>query len=135
MEVSYNQIIDIGLNLIGSLSFGGLLLLLFGRHRYKPLLGAVEPETAPAPKTEGRPAVPAEKNRIQFIDFSTQPAPSQSSETGRINISSQTNRRNRLDTIGLARDMLNAGTPHERIKQVLPISDGELALMSQVPQR
>jgi hypothetical protein len=37
--------------------------------------------------------------------------------------------RDRLDVVRMARKMLLAGASHDRIKSVLPISDGELALL------
>jgi len=38
-------------------------------------------------------------------------------------------RRNRLKIIGAARQMLNAGTPENKVKSLLPISDAELSLL------
>ena len=44
-------------------------------------------------------------------------------------------RRNRHETLTLARDLLAKGASHDRIKRILPISDGELILLEKAPGR
>lgn len=50
-----------------------------------------------------------------------------------VNQDEATQRRNRQETLSLAREMLARGASHERIRQVLPVSDGELILLQKTP--
>lgn len=99
-----------------------------------------------APSFRERPAGPetvnAKKNartgeapRVQFIEFHQKAAESPSHKSDELSTETpDSGRRNRGEIIRIAREMLKNGVTSDRIRQVLPISDGELALLRQSNQ-
>ncbi|MBD3257175.1 hypothetical protein GF377_01985 [candidate division GN15 bacterium] len=130
MDVPHEQLIDIGLNVLGYLvaaTLGMVVYSFFGRRR--PVTdreaAAVQVAAAAAPEA-------SEGNRkMNFVDFrrsdSSEPNGDLAGAVSRT--SSHGARRDRAEIIRLAREMIAARTPQETIKRTLPISDGELALL------
>ncbi|MCX6834901.1 MAG: hypothetical protein NTW07_07170 [candidate division Zixibacteria bacterium] len=131
MDVFDEQVIDIGLTVIGYLAAAGLGMLLYsvmaGRRRSAPT-----PIEAQEVVTGSRRSEAACGVDVQYVDLrarqsSALPSRVQSvSHKPTIGVES---RRDRPEIIRLARQMLKAGTPAEMVRRTLPISDAELALL------
>jgi hypothetical protein len=69
----------------------------------------------------------AGREKIQFVKFGKNETSSSAAvmPMGEVN----TLKRNRGKVISLARQMLEAGTSKERIKELLPVTEAELALL------
>lgn len=139
MDVSQELLIDVGLNLVGYLAAGFLLILLYSLFAKSGKAGSVSQLTetdrsclTPPDMRRNQTAEPKTDPSLEFIEFGNsegvdgnEPAkpavrPPQVTEKYR---------RNRLKTISTARQMLNAGTPENKVKSLLPISDAELSLL------
>lgn len=128
--------IDIALNAAGYLiaaALGMVIFSLFSRRREPVVAATAEtplPETKATTAKSTEPARPVEAPR--FVSLKR-------SEEGRVagnspkteSAPTTSSRRDRVEIIRLAREMVKAGAPHENIKRTLPISDGELALLAQ----
>mgnify|MGYP006388485401 CR=1 FL=1 len=128
MDVWNGQIMDVGLTVTGYLAASGLGMLLHsvvvGRRR---LTAA---ETHPAGRS-GQTDQRAPAPQVQFIDLRAQsgaglPRTTPASAAGR------DGRRDRVEIIRLARQMLSAGTPADRVRRTLPISEAELTLLQSI---
>jgi hypothetical protein len=133
MDVWNGQIMDVGLTITGYLAAAGLGMLLHsvvvGRRRRVAVV-------APA---EGRPGETDRRTtadlspQVQFIDLRTQ-------RSGNASVSASTalastgrdGRRDRVEIIRMARQMLNAGTSADRVRRALPISEAELSLLQSI---
>ncbi|MEW5993424.1 MAG: hypothetical protein AB1744_03415 [Candidatus Zixiibacteriota bacterium] len=136
MEVSNAMWIDLVLNLIGFLAAAAALLVLqsMWRDRRRARTEAVTPQSV-----SGAEAVNAgrsgDRRRLEFIRLGETAPPAGQSEMSTKDPTSTprltaAQRRDRLEIIKLARRMLDAGATTDRVKAVLPLSDGELALLS-----
>jgi hypothetical protein len=124
MELSNDQIINISLNIVGFLAAGGLMMLIAGAFRNKKTTATVvtaEMRTAADSKIS-QPAAPpmTGKKAPTFVPLaghdSTPPV-----DTDR--------RRNRARILELAQQMIADGQSDERIVDLLPISQAELAVL------
>lgn len=139
MDVSQELLIDVGLNLVGYLAAGFLLAILYS------LFTKPAKEKAVSPLTETGPAclTPSDMRKTQSSEPETDPTVEfiELRNSGSVNVSeparpavgpkkiSEDYRRNRLKIISTARQMLNAGTPENKVKSLLPISEAELSLL------
>lgn len=130
MDVPYEQLIDIGLNVLGYLiaaTLGMIVYSLFQRRR--PATATPTAAVAAVPSPEPREAEGDRK--LNFVDFrrsdSSEPNGDLAGAVSRT--SNGAVRRDRAEIIRLAKEMIQARTPQETIKRTLPISDGELALL------
>lgn len=138
MDLSKEVLTVLFLNAAGYLAAGGLLLVMFTlfRGRRKATSDSAGPDLQAADYRRGEAGnIDGERRRIEFIKFGEQP--SQADATGAGDVHSRraparpaTSRRNRIEVMGLARKMINAGASAEKISAVLPISEAELALLS-----
>src|SRR5512145_1297064 len=121
MDVWNGQIVDVGLTITGYLAAAGLGMLLHsvvvGHRRHAVAAGHPASRTN---ESDRRPTADLSP-QVQFIDLRghqasgrTTPAPAASVREGR---------RDRVEIIRLARQMLNAGTPADRVRRTLPISE------------
>jgi hypothetical protein len=131
MEVMQEQVIEVALNTAGYLVAGAFWLLLYTTwqnrraHATQPV-SEQNSQTEPSPV----PSTPASARAGQFVDLSASTAsaspntatPGRDTDKGR--------RRNRAEVFALARTMLEKGETYQNIKQSMPISDGELALLT-----
>ena len=131
MDVLNEQVIDIGLRVIGYLVAAGLGMLLHsavaGRRRSAPTsIEAREALTGPR-RSEAAGGVD-----VQFVDLrgrQSNALPSRTQTVGNRPTLGADGRRDRPEIIRLARQMLRAGTPAEMVRRTLPISDAELAFL------
>ncbi len=135
MDISQQFLIDMALNVGGYVLAGALGILLFSMFRRRkevsvPVKREPTPEETPAPGGTG--TVVGERRRVEFVRLSRQDAPGASTvkTTDTTGTASVGDRRNRTETIRIARTMLKAGASAEKIKRVIPISDAELSLLS-----
>jgi len=135
MDVLNEQVIDIGLRVIGYLAAAALGMLLHsairGRRRATVAAGARDASPTPVRAELGHP-------EAQFVSLRN---PQNNTVATRTEASASTSalkadsRRDRPEIIRLARQMLKAGTPTEMIRRTLPISDAELAFLQSASAR
>lgn len=128
MEISQDFLIDLALNIGGYVLAGALSVLLYSIFMRKKNAPAPVPTTSvpPAETISADIEPPVQTRRIEFIRLGdkAEDEPKVSRET-----STGTARRDRAEIIRIARNMLKAGAPIDRIKRVLPVSESELALL------
>ncbi|HVP06961.1 MAG TPA: hypothetical protein VMS71_03890 [Candidatus Acidoferrum sp.] len=135
MTISQDMIIDVALNVAGYLAAAGLLLIIGSLFRRTPKRAkATAPVTeSVAQDTLSRTERTTERRRLEFVNLKSDTArPEDQSrpvqKAGREDIGAY--RRNRVEVMRLAREMLEAGSTRERVRETLPISEGELALLT-----
>jgi hypothetical protein len=120
MGISHHQLIDIALNIAGALAGGALWLVVLSvlRHRRQP---STARPAAPVPASRPSADRPAEgRRKVEFVSLrEAEEAPAAGSY-----------QRNRAEVIRLAREMLKSGSSAQRVQELLPISDGELAMLT-----
>ncbi|MDH3891271.1 MAG: hypothetical protein OEV49_09325 [candidate division Zixibacteria bacterium] len=135
MDISSGFYLDLLLNLIGYLAAGALVWTVYPI--VAPLLGR-RPTASPQPEAQPSRPLPVQQPAVapQFMRLQ-QPTPS--AETfavdddkpiERPSMLRPPQRRDRVDIIRIAREMLKAGADNRRIQQVLPVSEAELALLT-----
>ncbi len=132
MEVSYDQLIDTGINALGYLvasGLGALVYALFQRQgeAYGRAVASAPMTAEPMPTAVTRPT-----RRVEYVDLKRSDTTAANGDlAGAVSrLSNAGNgRRDRAEIIRIAKEMLDARTPQETIKRTLPISDGELALL------
>ena len=138
MDLSNEVLMDLFLNAAGYLAAGGLSLTLYAlfRGRRKAALDSPRSDLRMADQRHGEAGnVTGERRRIEFIKFGEQAFKADAAGTGdvqskRAPAMPAASRRDRIEVMGLARKMINAGASAEKIRAILPISEAELALMS-----
>ena len=135
MDISSGFNVDLLLSLIGYLATGALVWTIYPivapRLRRRPTTFA-QPEVQPSPPlTQKQPAVAPQFMRLQNPTPETQTfAVEDDKPTERSSVMRPSERRDRVDIIRIAREMLKAGADNRRIQQVLPVSEAELALLT-----
>ena len=138
MDLSKEVLLDLLLNVVGYLAAGGLSLVLYSLFlgRENTVLDSTRSDLQAGDEQHGNTgSVSGEGRRIEFIKFGEQQgkagaAPSSDVHLKRTPVMAATSRRNRIEVIGLARKMIEAGASAEKVRAVLPISEAELALLS-----
>lgn len=132
MELSREIIIDVLLNVSGYVAAGAFTMVLYslftGRNRS-------EANSTPAAKTpteieEPRESRPARASEFVSLSTSAPRRDLDTEERERLRSAATRYQRNRAEVIRIAREMLKSGTSRDNIRDLLPISDGELALLS-----
>lgn len=130
MDVLNDRIIDVGLNVIGFIAAGLFWMVVYAAitrsRKARAVAGNVAQASLPDPAA-------AEKQKAEFINLDSMPVRSDSvntvpSPSGSANRAGT--RRDRLEIIRIAREMIKNGASDEKIRNALPISKGELALLS-----
>lgn len=132
MELSRELIIDALLNVAAYVTAGALWLVIYS------IVTNRSRQEAPAPKY--RPAVADNEprsgsstaRRAEFVSLAAASVPRDADlqERDRLRAEATRYQRNRAEVIKIARDMLKSGTHRDKIRSLLPISEGELALLS-----
>ena len=129
--ISNEMLLDIGLNLAGFLTAGGMLgivySLFFRRSRTR---------VATAPKSNAEPTAqpavadgPAPKDEhLEFIDFKNMTWNTNNYSRTRTSRSGGHPARNRQDVLRLAKQLLSQKHEERELKRKLPITDAELAM-------
>jgi len=122
MDTSMNILWDTIQNSIGYLAAGVLSVILYAMVR-KRLADETQTKTTDheLPKTEAPIKAKKESEGPRFVTFKS--ASNQKDRTADY-------RRDRIQVIGQAREMILAGESSESIRRLLPISEAELALLS-----
>lgn len=129
MEVNQMQLLEIGLNALGFIAGGGILMVLASMFRRKgsKIVPADTIAAAPAKDMPTKPDSGSSAKGFEYIDLSgsnkdvTRPA-KKSAELTR-------SRRNRAEVYDLARRMLNARKPVREISDELSMSRAEVSLL------
>ena len=130
MEFSQNTIIDLALNVGGFLAAGALWTVLYALFTRPSSRGRSAQNDVPAEASAASAAIGdavRQKRSPQFIDLTTG---SRASELGKNASAPDQYRRNRSEVIRLARAMLKDGRSQQQVRDLLPITDGELALLA-----
>jgi hypothetical protein len=138
MDFTWNQIMDVALNVAGYLAAGSLAVLVYRMANRSP---AKEP---PSPVLATNPTLPLEQYaaperptdlrdpRMQFVSLAGE-TPAQTPDSPSASPTKPKPRpathRQRAEVIKLARQMVAAGATNENIQKVLPVSETELALL------
>ncbi len=135
-SISPDRAIDVGLNVIGFLAAGALMMVvssMFQRNRRTEMIDevAVKPTEAStaAPKEADKPKEQS-RSSISFVSFGdkpNRPERTATEKTQRANIAG--GRRNRAEVIRLAKEMIDARKSGEEIRKRLPITEAELAML------
>lgn len=124
MELSNDQLINIGLNIVGFLAAGGLMMLIASVFRgRRTALSAITAtnSTAKDLKINKTTAQSAMRQKAPTFVPLTGADESQPADNDR--------RRNRARVLELAQQMIADGQSDERIADLLPISQAELAVL------
>ena len=140
MEVPYDQLIDIGLNVLGYVVAATLGMLIYSAFRRRQPAASTQPTPMPQqmPQATAAPAGAVEgTRRLNYVDLRRSDADEPNGDlAGAVSRTAGTGtRRDRAEIIRLAREMIRARTPQETIKRTLPITDGELALLQSGERR
>ena len=132
MELSREIIIDVLLNVAGYLTAGALWLVV-----YSLAMGRSRATAQATPKAKSLPVEPELREsrparKSEFVSFASTATTRDSDLEERDRLRSEATRyqRNRAEVIRIAREMLKSGTSQDNIRNLLPISEGELALLS-----
>ena len=127
MDVLNDRIIDVGLNVIGFIAAGLFWMVVYTtitkNRKARTVAGNDAHASLPDPAA-------ADKQKPEFIDFNSMPVRHYSVNTVPSSANRAGTRRNRLEIIRIAREMIKNGASDEKIRNALPISTGELALLS-----
>jgi len=124
MELSNDQLINIGLNIVGFLAAGGLMMLIAGAFRSRKTASLAVADTNGAASNTMTNKTTVQSNKMQkaptFVPL-TESNQGQPVDNDR--------RRNRARILELAQQMINDGQSDDRIVDLLPISQAELAVL------
>lgn len=132
MEFSREIIVDVLLNMAGYVTAGALWLVLWSafNSRNKSAAQPIAAQPTIAREQSRTPGQAAEK-RAEFVSLKTDATPdTESGERDRLRAEVTRYQRNRSEVIRLAREMLRSGSTQEKVRSLLPISEGELALLA-----
>lgn len=129
MGISQEILSDAALNVVGYLIAGALLTLLYSsftnRSGKKTAAATANPVLG-----SGETPIPNGTRRVEFVDLrSVSTGDSRPVSAKRSAAESQNRQRNRAEVMRLAREMLQSGTPRDNVRNLLPISEGEMALL------
>ena len=128
MDISTDTLIDLALNIAGFLTAGGLLLVIYSAFNRKNHDSRAGYEDCPQVTGDQHqlPAASARTGRgIEFISLQETGIGPEESKGDELS-----GRSGRAAVIKMARELLSAGSTHNDVKAVLPISDAELALLN-----
>ncbi|MDH4155874.1 MAG: hypothetical protein OEW00_01175 [candidate division Zixibacteria bacterium] len=131
MDISIELLTDVAINALGYLAAGAFSVVVYrlfqggSRAAVQPPVVAV----AAAPADNGTSDSGRDRPGAQFVRLGNEgrqkDAVSTAGECGTGGA-----RRDRSEVIRLAREMVRAGTPNQQIKDLLPVTEAELALLS-----
>lgn len=130
MEVNQMQLLEIGLNALGFLAAGGIMMVLSSMFRRQSRKGRLVEATTTQP-VSGRPTETGRTDQgFQFIDLSGDrgdltPPVKPVTETA-------LSRRNRVEVYELAQQMLRARKPVQEISDELSMSQAEVNLLKAI---
>ena len=129
MGISPELLSDAALNVAGYLLAGALLTLLYSTLTHRTSRKNAPVTVSSAPQSPDTPATSSAR-RAEYVDLRNVKAPdNRPQSTGRSAVDTQTRQRNRAEVMRLAREMLQSGTPRNNVRNLLPISEGELAML------
>lgn len=133
MELSREIIIDVVLNIAGYVTAGALWLVLWSlfSDRSKAPVQTSPLQTVP-PMRERTVGESSGERRAEFISLKADAtyADAEVQERDRLRAEATRYQRNRAEVIRIARSMLQSGSSKDKVRSLLPISDGELALLA-----
>ena len=130
MELSIDMLANVALDVLGYLAAGGLAVVLYQllqKNRKRVVPAPVENTEVVKKSQYGFSDMTARGKSLQFVDFQEN---KQNNGSDHEKCRSGNLRRNRDDVIRLARQMIASGTPDTRIRELLPITEAELALLN-----
>lgn len=135
MDVSSGFYTDLLLNLVSYLATGALVWTVYPV--VAPKLNRLRAASADPEVQASQPILVTQPEVApQFLRLQNPPAEAETfaaediKPSGRSSVIRPSERRDRVDIIRIAREMLKAGADNRRIQQVLPVSEAELALLT-----
>ena len=130
MDISIELLTDVAINALGYLAAGAFSVVIYRLFRGgsrtvapTPAVAAAVPAASDVSDSgRGRPGA-------QFVRLGNEERQKDAVSTAGESRNGG-RRRDRSEVIRLAREMVKAGTPNHQIKDLLPVSDAELALLS-----
>ncbi len=131
MELSRDIIIDVLLNVGAYLTAGAFWLVLYSMVTGRSRAAAPAPKARPVP-VDAEPRGNGPTRRTEFVSLvsGNNSRDAELEERDRLRSEATRYQRNRAEVIRIAREMLKSGTTRDHIRSLLPISEGELALLS-----
>ena len=130
MELSTEMWIDVALNATGYLAAGALATVMYSLFRRRPARSthaADGHQSAEQRESQRHNGLSSAANNMEYVEFgNAAEGRTERSITGE----PATRRRNRGEVIRLARQMIEVDTPEEKIRDLLPITEAELSLLS-----
>jgi hypothetical protein len=129
MGISPELLSDAALNVVGCLLAGALLTLIYSSVTNRAGKKAAAAPVNLAQRPHETPAT-GEGRRSEFVNLRNVAAGDNLRPTsGRSAAETAARQRNRTEVMRLAREMLRSGTPRDSVRTLLPISEGELAML------
>jgi len=129
MGISREILSAAALNVVGYLLAGALLTLLYSSFTNRSGKKRTSGGANPVPGSGEKPMSNGAR-RVEFVDLRSVPTgDSRSVTASRSTTDTQNRQRNRAEVMRLAREMLQSGTPRDNVRSLLPISEGEMALL------
>ena len=135
MEFSHDTLIDVGLSVAGYLAAVALWMVLYSLFTGRSQVRAMAPELVGgnSPSAAGSAIGEAvrEKRKLQYVDLrGSTSSNATTASSGPDTPRAEQQRRNRVQVMKLAREMLKDGRTQDQVRDLLPISEGELALLA-----
>lgn len=132
MELSRELIIDALLNVAAYVTAGALWLVIYSIVTNRSRQEAPATKSKPVTVENDTRANVSTGRRAEYVSLAAASVPRDADLQERDKIRAEATRyqRNRAEVIKIARDMLKSGTNRDKIRSLLPISEGELALLS-----
>lgn len=132
MELSRELIVDALLNVAAYVTAGALWLVIYSIVTNRSRQEAPAPKSKPVLTDADSRTAGSTTRRAEYVSLAAAAVPRDADLQERDRLRSEATRyqRNRAEVIKIARDMLKSGTHRDKIRSLLPISEGELALLS-----
>ncbi len=134
MEFSQDTLIDVGLSVAGYLAAGALWMVLYslftGRSNARVAAPALAGGNSSASAGSAIGDAVREKRKLQYVDLRGSTAVASPAVAAPETPRAEQQRRNRVQVIKLAREMLQDGRTQDQVRDLLPISEGELAMLA-----
>ncbi len=132
MDISSDFFVDMFLNLAGYLAAGALGVVVYPTlaRWLKRHFAVIAPLPVKSAQAETKETVSSAAQFLRLGSPSTETRSAPGAVAAEAPRTTAADRRDRVDIIRVAREMLKAGADNKRIQQVLPVSEAELALLN-----
>ena len=125
MDFSNELLIDVGLNAVGYLAAGAFAIVIYRIFGSSPRVAGESSDESCTTDESAAGTEALSDSEVEFVAFGHSDENDAAGNSG-----TRPQRRNRETVIRLARKMIQSGTPGDKIRDLLPISEAELALLN-----